>query len=60
VRAGALLIVKTDGRAQVFQLTAAQQAVLDHRPRLAAAPGEIIRELQLTQPEDGQELSAAE
>lgn len=60
MRAGALLIVKTDGRVQVFQLTAAQQAVLDHRPRLAAAPGEIIRELQLTRPEDGQELSAAE
>jgi hypothetical protein len=60
VRAGALLIVKVDWQLQVFQLTAAQQAVLDHRPRLAAAPGEIIQALQLSQPEDGQEVPAAE
>jgi hypothetical protein len=49
VRAGALLIVKIEGVVQVHQLTAAQQAILDHRPRLAASPAEIIAALQLTE-----------
>jgi hypothetical protein len=50
VRAGALLIVKVDYVVQVHQLTAAQQARLDHRPQLAASPGEIISALQLDEP----------
>jgi hypothetical protein len=50
VRAGALLIVKVDWMVQVHQLTAAQQAVLDHRPQLVASPKEIITVLQLTEP----------
>ena len=48
VRVGALLIVKIDWQVQVFQLTAAQQAVLDHRPQLATKPYEIIAALQLS------------
>lgn len=47
VRAGALLIVKVDGAVQVHQLTAAQQAILDHRPHLAVSPKEIIAALEL-------------
>jgi hypothetical protein len=50
VRAGALLIVKVDWVVQVHQLTAAQQAILDHRPQLAASPKEIITALQLSEP----------
>jgi hypothetical protein len=50
VRAGALLIVKVEWVVQVHQLTAAQQAVLDHRPQLAASPTEIIAALQLHGP----------
>lgn len=50
VRAGALLIVKIDWTVQVHQLTAAQQAILDHQPRLAASPKEIIAALQLPGP----------
>lgn len=50
VRAGALLIVKLDWVVQVHQLTAAQQAMLDHRSQLAASPKEIISALQLTGP----------
>jgi hypothetical protein len=49
VRAGALLIVKVEWEVQVHQLTAAQQAILDHRPQLAASPREIISALQLTE-----------
>lgn len=45
VRAGALLIVKVDWVVQVYQLTAAQQAVLDHQPHLASSPREIITAL---------------
>jgi hypothetical protein len=51
IRAGALLILKIDWRVQVFQLTAAQQAVLDHRPQLAMAPHEILGALQLDRSE---------
>jgi len=62
VRAGALLIVKVDWVVQVHQLTAAQQAILDHRPQLAASPKEIISVLQLTEPasQDGALPSAAQ
>jgi hypothetical protein len=47
VRAGALLIVKVDWVVQVYQLTAVQQVLLDHRPELAASPTEIIAALRL-------------
>lgn len=50
VRAGALLIVKVDWVVQVYQLTAAQQAILDHQPHLAASPKEIIAALQYPEP----------
>lgn len=48
LRIGALLIVKVDWAVNVFQLTAAQQALLDHRPQLAFSPHEIIAALNLT------------
>ncbi|MDQ3787838.1 MAG: hypothetical protein M3422_11405 [Actinomycetota bacterium] len=47
VRVGALLIVKVEGVVGVHQLTAAQQLQLDHQPRLATAPHEILAALQL-------------
>jgi hypothetical protein len=47
IRAGALLIVKVDWTVSVFQLTAAQQARLDHQPGLASSPAEIIAALSL-------------
>jgi hypothetical protein len=47
LRVGALLIVKRDWAVSVFQLTAAQQALLDHRPELATSPHEIIAALGL-------------
>jgi hypothetical protein len=34
----------------VFQLTAAQQAKLDHQPQLALSPHEIVAALDLTPP----------
>jgi hypothetical protein len=46
VRGGALLIVKVDWVVQVYQLTAAQQAILDHLPHLATSPTEIMTALQ--------------
>ena len=48
LRVGALLIVKVDWAVNVFQLTAAQQALLDHRPQLATSPHEIVAALGLT------------
>lgn len=50
LRVGALLIVKADWIVNVFQLTAAQQALLDHRPQLDRSPHEIIAALNLTEP----------
>jgi hypothetical protein len=50
LRVGALLIVKVDWVPGVFQLTAAQQAKLDHEPRLLVSPHEIIAALDLTPP----------
>jgi RNA polymerase sigma-70 factor (sigma-E family) len=50
LRVGALLIVKVDWAVQVIQLTAAQQALLDHQPQLASAPHQIIAALQLPSP----------
>jgi hypothetical protein len=49
IRAGALLIVKVDWQVKVFQLTAAQQAKLDHRPQLASSPHDIVQAIQLAQ-----------
>jgi hypothetical protein len=46
VRAGAVLIVKIDWVVQVYQLTAAQQLVLDHQPQLLSSPTEIIAALR--------------
>jgi hypothetical protein len=61
IRAGALLILKVNWQVPVFQLTAAQQAKLDHRPQLASSPHEIVQVLQLTQPTSEDEaLPAAE
>ncbi|MEU9413606.1 hypothetical protein AB0E08_49055 [Streptomyces sp. NPDC048281] len=42
VRIGAVLIVKVDWEVRVLQLTAAQQAILDHRPQLATSPRDVI------------------
>ncbi|WP_169801970.1 hypothetical protein [Streptomyces phaeochromogenes] len=42
VRIGAILIVKVDWEVRVLQLTAAQQAVLDHQPQLATSPRDVI------------------
>jgi hypothetical protein len=48
MRVGALLILKVDWAVYVHQLTAAQQAVLDHRPDLAVtSPKQIITALEL-------------
>ncbi|WP_405778811.1 hypothetical protein OG512_00720 [Streptomyces sp. NBC_01378] len=47
VRVGALLIVKVEWAVNVFQLTAAQQAILDHRPQLATSPQDVISALGL-------------
>ena len=60
LRVGALLIVKVDWAVQVVQLTAAQQAILDHQPHLASAPHEIIAALQLTSPAPQHVTSAAD
>jgi len=51
LRVGALLIVKVDWAVSVFQLTAAQQARLDHHPKLASTPHEIVEALQLVSKE---------
>ncbi|MFI6928931.1 hypothetical protein [Streptomyces sp. NPDC050287] len=47
LRVGALLIVKVEWTVNVFHLTAAQQARLDHRPQLATSPQEVIQALGL-------------
>ena len=60
LRAGALLIVKVDWVVQVFQLTAAQQAVLNHKPQLASSPQEIIAALELSETSATEVVSAAE
>ena len=39
--------MKIDWVVQVHQLTAAQQAILDHQPTLAASPLEVLAALQL-------------
>jgi Effector Associated Constant Component 1 len=59
VRVGALLIVKVDWAVKVFQLTAAQQAVLDHRPQLDRSPHDIVAALNLeaSNPEEDGPLS---
>ena len=57
-RAATFVGVKVDWTVQIFQLTAAQQALLDHRPQLASSPEEIIAALQLVHP-DGNSPSQA-
>ena len=52
IRVGALLIVKVDWTVNIFQLTAAQQARLDHHPQLARSPHEIVAVLNLIPEED--------
>lgn len=47
IRAGALLVVKQGEDISVLQLTAAQQARLDHHPRLVWSPHEIVAALSL-------------
>lgn len=54
IRVGALLIVKVDWVVTVYQLTAAQQTVLDHRPDLATAPHEVTTILNMLGP-DGED-----
>ena len=51
LRVGALLIVKVDWTVSVFQLTAAQQARLDHHPQLASTPHESVAALHLVSEE---------
>ena len=46
-----LLIVKIDWSVQVYQLSAVQQAILDHRPQLVTSPQDIIAALQLAEPD---------
>jgi len=53
VRAGALLVVKSDWVVNVVQLTAAQQAKLDHQPGLARSPHEIFAALAAMDPRYG-------
>jgi hypothetical protein len=53
VRIGAVLIVKVDWEVRVVQLTAAQQAVLDHKPQLATSPRDVIGALGLLAASDG-------
>ncbi|MFE7113588.1 hypothetical protein ACFU98_46390 [Streptomyces sp. NPDC057575] len=60
LRIGALLIVKVDWTVNVFQLTAAQQARLDHRPQLATSPQEIIKALGLLETPETARTSAPE
>jgi hypothetical protein len=43
---------------QGFQLTVAQQAMLDHQSRLASSPREIVEVLQLTSSEEREGLLA--
>jgi hypothetical protein len=47
IRVGALLIIKLDWVVTVHQLTAAQQLKLDHQPRLAASPQDLMAALEL-------------
>ncbi|MFK8908386.1 hypothetical protein [Streptomyces sp. YS-3] len=53
VRIGAVLIVKADWVVRVVQLTAAQQAILDHRPQLATSPHDVIGAIGLLAASDG-------
>ncbi len=47
IRAGALLIVKTDSTLVIHQLTPAQQLRLDHQPQLAQSAHDILSALEL-------------
>jgi hypothetical protein len=52
VRLGAVLVVKVDWVVAVYQLTAAQQAILDHRPELASVPKDVLIALRLPSVDD--------
>ncbi|MGW6927945.1 hypothetical protein ACWGA9_42915 [Streptomyces sp. NPDC054950] len=45
IRIGAVLIVKLDWQVFIFQLTAAQQALLNHQPQLVRSPREALQAL---------------
>lgn len=53
VRIGAVLVVKVDWQVHVLQLTAAQQATLDHRPQLATSPRDVISAIGLLSASNG-------
>jgi hypothetical protein len=54
IRMGAVLLVKQDDEISVLQLTAAQQARLDHQPWLVRTPREIVAVLsQVADPRSG-------
>lgn len=53
VRIGAVLIVKVDWEVRVMQLTAAQQAILDHKPELSMSPRDVIGAISLLAASDG-------
>lgn len=54
VRLGAVLIVKIDWTVTVYQLTAAQQFDLDHQPKLAVSPQEIVAALNARPAEESE------
>lgn len=58
IRLGSVVIVKVDGVVMVDQLTAAQQAVLDHRPKLVMSPHELSTLLKAKQAANGVEKPA--
>jgi predicted regulator of Ras-like GTPase activity (Roadblock/LC7/MglB family) len=53
VRIGAVLIVKVDWEVRVLQLTAPQQAILDHQPQLVTSPRDVIGAVGLLTTADG-------
>jgi hypothetical protein len=57
IRAGALLIVKTDSTLVIHQLTPAQQLRLDHQPQLAQSPRDILSALE---PQPGSSTQSTE
>ena len=52
LRLGPLLIVKVNGVLSVYPLTPPQQELLNQRPELAAAPGEILIALRILLPHE--------
>ena len=58
VRAGALLIVKTDWVVAVHQLTPRQQLMLDHAPDLESAPHQVLKALGIAGAESGSAIQS--